>query len=77
MKPYGGHYMTQYVYDNEDGYSGLELFRRADDGSTTRVARVIFWDACGQFYLETCGTDVPVTVLEQLIAETRAAVKTS
>ena len=33
------------------------------------------WDACGQFFLESFNTDIPVVVAEKLIAEAKATIK--
>ena len=65
-------YITQVVSDREDGFIGLELIiDKADEPYC--VAKVIYWDAMGQYYVETC-KDIPVLVLEQLIAETKRVV---
>ena len=45
-----------------------------DGRSLHDLASVIFWDACGQFFVETFSTDVPLEILEALIAETRERV---
>ena len=47
-----------------------ERFRTAAD-ERKLVARLIFWDAAGQFSVETFDTDVPLYVLERLIEEAR------
>jgi len=60
--------------DNVKGCSGLDLYRTRG-GKKDRVASVLFWDACGQFYLETINSDVPVDVMEEVIAETKRAIK--
>jgi hypothetical protein len=67
-------YSSVYVDDKTDGFCGFELLR-ASGGETLRVASVIFWDACGQFFVETFGFDVPLDILEELISETRERVK--
>jgi len=40
------------------------------------VARIIFWDACGQFVLETFGAEIPLGIVEEFIAEAKAKIKT-
>jgi hypothetical protein len=40
-----------------------------------RVARVVFWDAYGDFFFETFNADVRVKIAEQLIAEAKATIK--
>ena len=67
-------YSSVYVDDKTDGFCGFEL-HCASGGETQRVASVIFWDACGQFFIETFGSDVPLDILEELISETRERVK--
>jgi hypothetical protein len=69
-------FRSAFVRDRADGYAGYELLRMYD-GVEARVARVIFWDACGQLFVETTGTDVPLAILEEVIAEAKASVKTS
>ena len=64
------HYTTEYVFDNQEGFAGLELLRTGR-GETGKAARVIYWDASGQYYIETFGAEVPVVIIEQLIAETK------
>ena len=69
-------YSTKLVADNRDGFAGLELhrtLRRDPADAPKRVAQVVFWDAAGQFFIETFGTDIPVAVAERLIAEVRSA----
>jgi len=63
-------YVTALVNNNQDGFSSLELFCTRD-GTRSRVARVIFWDAAGQFYLESFGpeTEIPLEIAEALIVE--------
>lgn len=53
----------------------MELYADRDGEGTERVARVVFWDAYGDFFFETFGTDVPAIVAEQLIAEARSSIK--
>jgi hypothetical protein len=68
-------YVSSFVRDCQEGYAGLEMYRHAN-GKNERVATVIFWDACGQFFVETLGADVPLEIIEALIAETKTVVKT-
>jgi hypothetical protein len=42
---------------------------------SVRVARVVFWDAVGDFFLETFNTEIPVQLAEDLIAEAKATIK--
>jgi hypothetical protein len=63
------------VQDNKQGYSGLELYRAGRSGKA-RVARVLFWDASGQFFVETFNSDVALAIMEELIAETKRTIET-
>jgi hypothetical protein len=63
-------YWTVHVEDRGQGFTGLQLQRELS-GSTTVVAELLFWDAIGQFCLETLGSDVPLDVIEELIAEAK------
>jgi hypothetical protein len=61
--------------DREQGCSGFRLHRESR-GETTVVAVVTFWDAAGQFFIETLGSEIPVVVAEDLIREAREQIKT-
>jgi hypothetical protein len=68
-------YTTLFVEDREGGSAGLELFR--DAGAEKELAAsLIFWDASGQFFLQTF-CELPLDIVEVLITEVRQAVKTS
>jgi len=69
-------YETSYVEDAAAGSAGLEL-HRASQGKKERIASVLFWDASGQFFVQTFGTDVPVQLIEKLIADAKNRVKTN
>jgi hypothetical protein len=71
----GAQYTTHSVADKKEGYAGMEL-HRTSKSKTERVARVLFWDASGQFFIGTFNADLPVDIVEELIAETKAAIKT-
>lgn len=65
------HYRTRPLEDNSDGFAGLEL-RREVRGKSETVARVIFWDAVGQYYVNTFNdVDLPVKVMEAFIHATK------
>ena len=72
----GSLYETEYTSDDKDGFAGLVLFCTNQNGRE-RVASVIYWDADGQYAVETFGTDVPLKVIEEIIAEAKAIVKVS
>ncbi|WP_129775910.1 hypothetical protein [Peristeroidobacter soli] len=65
-------YTSSPVEDQEQGFGGYEL-RRLREGREDRVATVLFWDATGQFFVETFG-DVPLVILEALIAEAKSSI---
>lgn len=70
-------YTTKVVGDDRAGYAGLELYQtllRDPADGPRRVAQVIYWDAVGQFFIETFATDIPVTIAENLIAEARSLI---
>jgi hypothetical protein len=69
-------YTSRKVEDRVAGFVGFDLWR-SHHGHDACVARVLFWDACGQFSAETLGTDVPLQVLEEVIAEAKASIKTA
>ena len=69
------HFASNPIQDNEDGFSGFELYRTSC-GKRDRVASVLYWDAVGQFFIETFNADVPVEIIEELIAEARSSIKT-
>lgn len=66
-------YWTVYIADNTDGFAGMRLHRERR-GKTEVAAEVIFWDAAGQYFIQTFNGDVPVTILEAVIAETKKRV---
>jgi|GEM_PF-1704373 len=70
----GVHYSTILIEDHKDGYAGLELYR-TDREKKECVAKIIFWDACGQFVMETFSTEIPLNIVEEFIAETKAKIK--
>jgi hypothetical protein len=67
-------YTTLLVNDTKDGFVPLEL-RQAIKGETKRVARIVFWDASGQFFFETFSADVPLEMAEEFIAEAKKTIK--
>jgi hypothetical protein len=68
------HYTSVFVEDKTDGFGGFELYQ-SFDGKKKKVASVIFWDACGQYCVETFGSEVPLGILEELISETKTRIK--
>jgi hypothetical protein len=78
MKRIHGRFEFESVYaeDRRDGWGGFDLYRLEDD-KKQRVARIVFWDAAGEFVLETFGGDVPLTIIEELVDEAKRTIKTS
>jgi hypothetical protein len=76
---YAAHrYTTKVVSDHRDGFTALELHRtlcRDPADSPKRVAQVVFWDAAGQFFIETFGEDIPVDIAQDLIAEAKSVIR--
>jgi hypothetical protein len=69
------HFTSSAIADNNQGFAGLEL-NRISGGTSDRIATVLYWDACGQFFVETFGADVPLQILEELIAEAKSSIRT-
>ena len=67
----GAWYSSSIVKDNTEGFIGYDLVR-IKEGCQNRIARILYWDACGQFSVETLGSDVPLEILEALIAEAKS-----
>jgi hypothetical protein len=68
----------------EEGFTALRLHRETvtgydlqpvADGQAAVVAEVVFWDAAGQYFLETFNGDVPLEVVEELIAEAKDKIR--
>jgi hypothetical protein len=68
-------YTTRLVHDDKEGNSALELLATRNDADMKRVARVVFWDAYGEFFFETFESQIPVPVAEQLIAEAKSSMR--
>ena len=72
---YGRHiYDSIFVESMIDGWGGYELYR-STEGKRVRVARVAFWDATGEFVIETFLGDIPLTIAEELAREARENIK--
>ncbi len=75
-RDYGdAHYSSLFVEDRKQGMAGQEL-DRARHGKKERVAWILFWDASGQFSVETFNCEVPLDIMEELIGEARRTIKT-
>ena len=75
MQQQFGHerYWTTYIEDRTDGFVGFRLHRERL-GKTTLAAQVVFWDAAGHYAVETFDGDVPVEIIEAVIAEAKQKV---
>ncbi len=58
--------------DNREGWTAVALYK---DDATHPVMRVVFWDAVGQFVLESVAGEVPLVVVEALIEEAKAQIQ--
>jgi len=67
-------YTTELLSNPEEGRIALELHKRDGDQNAI-AARVVYWDAEGQFSLEAF-CELPLEIVDELIAEARDAVKT-
>ncbi len=67
-------YWTTYVEDRNAGSAGLRLHRETD-GKQAIAAEMIFWAAMEEFFLQTFDCDVPLSVVELLIAEAKDHIK--
>lgn len=68
-------YATTLTSDNNEGWIAMELHATVQ-GKSTRVARVVFWDADGQFSLELSAKELPLVIVEELIVEAKRAIAT-
>ena len=66
-------YSTARQDDHQEGWSAIELYK---DTNTSRVlvARMVYWDAEGQFSLEMRVPELPLRVAEALIEEAKRAI---
>jgi hypothetical protein len=67
-------FWTTLIEDEVDGFSGLRLHREAR-GKTSIAAECVFWDAAGNFTFKTVEGDVPIEIVQGLIAETQQTIK--
>lgn len=65
----GGKFTSVKIASRKDGFSGRELVCE-EEGTKRTVAKVVFWDADGQFSIETMG-ELPLVVLEEFISEAK------
>lgn len=66
-------YTTVLTSDNDEGWIALELHRTAK-WRDVLAARIVFWDAEGQYSLELRVDELPLTIVEELIVEAKARI---
>ena len=59
--------------NHQEGRVAFDLHRH-EGLSARRVVRLAFRDATGQFFVQTFDQEVPLVILEHLIAEARAGI---
>ena len=69
----GFEYTTELASDNGEGWIALEL-HRTENLKKILAARVVFWDAQGKFSLELRVDELPLTIVEELIAEAKVRI---
>ena len=69
-------YTTVSEDDPADGFAAVNLIAEKN-GIGTLAARVVFWDADGQFALEMKVPELPLRVVERLISEAKETIKTA
>jgi len=67
-------YVSSVVEDVAEGFGGFELTRHRA-GKEECVAKIIYWDAMGRFFVQTFD-ELPLEVLEELIQEARTSIRT-
>tara|TARA_R110002072_G_scaffold298744_1_gene473134 strand:- start:2450 stop:2686 length:237 start_codon:yes stop_codon:yes gene_type:complete len=70
----GAHYSTRLTFDDQDGWTAVELYM-SDESEARRVARVVFWDAMGQFVLDATSAELPLEIVEELFSEARDKIR--
>lgn len=70
----GRRFSTRLTHDRKDGWAAVEL-DVSDPSGTFKVARVVYWDAMGQFVLEATAAELPLEIVEELIREARDAIR--
>lgn len=68
------HYVTSTVKDDDEGWIALELTRRTKT-SQERAARIVFWDAEGQFAFEMHAKEIPLSIVEEFIVEAKEMIR--
>ena len=67
--------MSEFFEDLEGGAAGIQLYR-SSGANRRHVATVTFWDASGQFFVQTHGDeDVPLSILQAVIDDAKKRIK--
>jgi hypothetical protein len=67
-------YETRLTRNDAEGWIAVEL-QRTVSGTSDVAARVVFWDAEGQFAFEVAAAELPLVIVEDLISEARSTIK--
>ncbi len=70
----GSDFETSRSSDNTEGWAAVDLYRK-DANNRTKAARVVYWDAVGQHFLEVYVEELPLPIVEELVAEARSFLK--
>lgn len=68
------HYSSSIIEDTNEGYIGISL-HRGNKSKNELAAKIIYWDAAGDFSLEIPVSELPLPIIEDLIREARELVK--
>ena len=75
-RPYAdADYSTRLTFDDQEGWTAIELYK-SDQSGERRVARVVFWDAIGQFVLDATSEELPLVIVDDLLSEARDRIRT-
>ena len=69
-------YQTENFENKDDGCIGLELIATTKS-EVIPVARITFWDAEGQFFIDLFSKELPLQIVEEFISEAKKQVKVS
>jgi hypothetical protein len=67
-------FWTAFVEDRTEGYAGFRLHRESS-GRASVAGQLTYWDATGGFVFETFNGDVPVEIVQAVIAEAKEKIK--
>lgn len=68
-------FLTKLVEDTEEGYASLEMYESSEKGEQM-VARIVFWDSNGQFFIEMATDELPLVLVEEMAKEARERIQT-